>query len=125
MKISQVEKKPTTLITTRISKTPPKEMSVNGNPKTTSSTTKENKTNPEKRVPTPPGMVSCRICGRHFNQDRIEKHQEICAKTVKKKRRVFDPVKHRLRGTEAESMIAKIKNDTKRKPVIKFYFKEH
>jgi len=53
------------------------------------------------------GMNECGICGRHFASDRIAKHQEICAKTTKKKRKVFDPVKQRVKGTEAESFLKK------------------
>lgn len=46
--------------------------------------------------PPPEGMVSCHICGRNFNEDRIEKHESICKKTMTKKRRVFDVTKQRV-----------------------------
>lgn len=46
--------------------------------------------------PPPQGMASCRICGRHFNEDRVQKHESICQKTTTKKRRVFDVTKHRV-----------------------------
>lgn len=52
-------------------------------------------------------LTECRICGRHFASDRIAKHQEICAKTTKKKRKAFDPVKQRVQGTEAEVFLKK------------------
>lgn len=53
------------------------------------------------------GLTECRICGRNFASDRIAKHQEICTKTTKKKRKVFDPVKQRVKGTEAETFLKK------------------
>jgi hypothetical protein len=53
------------------------------------------------------GLNECGICGRCFASDRIAKHQEICTKTTKKKRKVFDPVKQRVTGTEAESFLKK------------------
>lgn len=49
--------------------------------------------------------AECRICGRQFAVDRIATHQEICAKAVKKKRKVYDPIKHRVKGTEAEPFL--------------------
>ncbi|PNF31353.1 hypothetical protein B7P43_G10897 [Cryptotermes secundus] len=49
--------------------------------------------------------IECRICGRQFALDRIAKHQEICSKAIKKKRRTYDPVKHRVQGTEAEAFL--------------------
>lgn len=57
----------------------------------------------------PPGMVSCKICGRHFNSDRIEKHQAICTKAASKakKLKVFDPIKMRTQGTESEKFVKK------------------
>lgn len=111
--------KPINTITTQISKTPAKLTPVNGIQKATPATTKKSDTvTAERKVPTPPGMTACRICGRHFNTDRIDLHQGICAKAAKKKRKVFDPVQHRLRGTEAESLIPKIKKDTKKVQVI-------
>lgn len=75
-----------------------------------------NKTLPVKKTP-PPGMSSCKICSRNFASDRIKFHQEICEKTSKKRRKVFDPVTHRLKGTEAEGMINQIKSSIKAPPV--------
>lgn len=54
-----------------------------------------------------PGMSACSNCGRHFNEDRIEKHEKICQKTTSKKRKVFDITKHRVQGTEAEAYVRK------------------
>uniref|UniRef100_A0A1B6D4S2 C2HC/C3H-type domain-containing protein n=1 Tax=Clastoptera arizonana TaxID=38151 RepID=A0A1B6D4S2_9HEMI len=48
------------------------------------------------------GLASCKICSRNFAPDRVKAHEEICAKTSRKKRKAFDPVKQRLKGTEAE-----------------------
>lgn len=47
-----------------------------------------------------PGMVSCQICGRNFNNDRIAKHEVICRKTTTKKRKVFDSTKQRVEVRE-------------------------
>ncbi|XP_065216868.1 zinc finger C2HC domain-containing protein 1C isoform X2 [Planococcus citri] len=63
--------------------------------------------------PPPPGMVNCKTCGRNFAQDRIKKHQEICEKASKSKRKKFDPLKQRLKGTEAEGYINQIKSTKK------------
>lgn len=63
--------------------------------------------------PPPPGMVNCKTCGRNFAQDRIKKHQEICEKASKTKRKKFDPLKQRLKGTEAEGYINQIKSTKK------------
>ncbi|CAD7971752.1 unnamed protein product [Amoebophrya sp. A25] len=42
------------------------------------------------------GLVPCRVCGRTFAPDRIGKHEQICAKTSKKKRRVYNTAAHRV-----------------------------
>lgn len=52
-------------------------------------------------------MAECSICGRSFLKDRLKVHEGICKKATKKKRKVFDPVKHRLAGTEAEPYLRK------------------
>lgn len=52
-------------------------------------------------------MASCRICGRNFNEDRLEKHETICERTATKKRKVFDATTHRIKGTDAESFVKK------------------
>lgn len=41
-------------------------------------------------------LVSCRFCERNFYEDRIAKHESICSKTLKKKRKVFDSAKQRV-----------------------------
>ena len=47
------------------------------------------------------------MCGRNFAEDRIEKHEEICAKTAAKakKRKVFDMTKARVKGTDAAKYV--------------------
>lgn len=44
----------------------------------------------------PSGMKACAVCGRHFNEDRIAKHEEICKKTSSKKRKSFNSLQHRV-----------------------------
>ncbi|CAG7725520.1 unnamed protein product [Allacma fusca] len=58
--------------------------------------------------PIPPGMSECKICGRCFATDRIEKHETICKKTTNRKRKVFDPTKMRMQGTEAEPYLRRV-----------------
>ncbi len=59
---------------------------------------------PVQRGPPPPGMGQCSICGRNFNEDRLEKHQSICEKTAAKQRKKFDSAKFRTAElTEADS----------------------
>ena len=60
-------------------------------------------------------LVSCKMCGRNFAEDRIEKHEEICSKTAAKakKRKVFDMTKARVKGTDAAKYVksaAQLKN---------------
>ncbi|XP_071453760.1 zinc finger C2HC domain-containing protein 1C-like [Hetaerina americana] len=50
-------------------------------------------------------LPQCSNCGRHFAADRLALHQTICVKTTKKKRKVFDPTKMRVKGTEAEAYL--------------------
>lgn len=85
------------------------------------------KTAPRPSKPVP-GLDSCKICGRNFAPDRIEKHETICAKSnaKSKKRKVFDPVKMRTKGTEAEKYVAKGKHLQERaKPKKKDWKKQH
>ena len=50
-------------------------------------------------------LVECSNCGRNFAEDRIEKHEDICLKSTKKKRKTFDMTKKRVQGTDAESFV--------------------
>ena len=52
-------------------------------------------------------LAECKICGRNFAKDRLEVHEKICSKTTQKKRKVFDPTKQRVKGTEAEQYLRK------------------
>lgn len=55
--------------------------------------------------PVPEGMSACKICGRHFNTDRIDKHEVICKKTSTKKRKIFDVTKHRVQVSSSFEII--------------------
>lgn len=52
-------------------------------------------------------LVACHTCGRNFAQDRIDLHEKICAKTMSKKRKQFDAMTFRVRGTELEPFVKK------------------
>lgn len=52
-------------------------------------------------------LAECRYCGRRFATDRVGTHEDICGKTGKKKRKIFDATKHRVQGTELESYVLK------------------
>ena len=43
-----------------------------------------------KEFAAPSNRVECGYCGRKFNEEAITKHEGICAKTINKKRKVFD-----------------------------------
>jgi zinc-finger of a C2HC-type len=68
---------------------------------------------PVNAGPPPEGMATCQFCSRNFNEDRLQKHEEICKKTKQKKRRVFDAVKARVEGTEAEQYVKKASKSKK------------
>lgn len=50
-------------------------------------------------------LVPCRVCGRSFASNRLAKHEKICSKESKKKRKVFDLVAMRYRGTDFENHV--------------------
>ncbi|XP_058789818.1 uncharacterized protein LOC131663432 isoform X2 [Phymastichus coffea] len=52
-------------------------------------------------------LITCKICARRFQPERVAKHEQICAKTAQKKRKQFDAVGHRVKGTELESFVQK------------------
>lgn len=52
-------------------------------------------------------MGTCQFCHRHFNIDRLAKHEAVCKRMMNTKRKVFDASKHRVRGTEAEKYVKK------------------
>ena len=47
-------------------------------------------------------MRACNICSRTFAIDRLKKHEAICSKSTKKKRKKFDESEMRKRGTDLE-----------------------
>lgn len=49
-------------------------------------------------------FVQCDMCNRSFTADRLEKHQKVCAKEPRR-RKVFDPVKMRVQGTDFASYV--------------------
>lgn len=52
-------------------------------------------------------LDECKYCSRRFAVDRLAVHEEICAKTAKKKRKTYDATKHRVQGTELEQYVRK------------------
>ncbi|XP_011303634.1 serine/arginine repetitive matrix protein 2 isoform X2 [Fopius arisanus] len=53
-------------------------------------------------------LPACKICGRSFASDRLSFHEQICIKTTQKKRKTFDPVVQRVKGTELEPFVKKM-----------------
>ncbi|KAJ3399343.1 Zinc finger C2HC domain-containing protein 1C [Chytriomyces hyalinus] len=51
-------------------------------------------------------LSPCRVCGRRFAVDRLQKHERACAKSSKP-RKAFDPAKMRKKGTDMESNVRK------------------
>lgn len=66
-------------------------------------------------------LQECSHCGRRFASDRINTHEDVCARTTKKQRKPFDSFKHRITGTEIEQYAGPKKGKSKlaaaRKPV--------
>ncbi|KAF4740306.1 zinc finger, C2HC-type containing [Perkinsus olseni] len=62
-------------------------------------------------------MIRCHQCGRSFNEESLEKHERVCRKVFKEKRREFDTVANRLHGFEnKEQLIRKALQEKKRGP---------
>ncbi|XP_030245116.1 uncharacterized protein LOC108655770 [Drosophila navojoa] len=55
----------------------------------------------------PEGTKTCRFCGRHFNIDRLAKHEDVCQRTMNTKRKIFDAAKQRVKGTDNEKYNSK------------------
>lgn len=57
---------------------------------------------------TPEGVTlrPCPICGRKFAEDRLAKHKTVCEKSKSKKRKAFDPRKHRIISSEMAQFVA-------------------
>ncbi|XP_043522927.1 uncharacterized protein LOC122535450, partial [Frieseomelitta varia] len=68
-------------------------------------------------------LVPCKMCGRRFAQDRITLHEQICTKTMQKKRKQFDTVMYRVKGTDLEPFVkkglAKKQLEKSKKPEVK------
>ncbi|KAK1132586.1 hypothetical protein K0M31_013971 [Melipona bicolor] len=68
-------------------------------------------------------LVPCKMCGRRFAQDRITLHEQICAKTMQKKRKQFDTMMYRVKGTDLEPFVkkglAKKQLEKSKKPEVK------
>lgn len=62
-------------------------------------------------------LVSCKICGRKFSDDRLAMHKNICAKNQGKKRKVFDMTKARTQGTDAEKFVRRKAFNRSQSPV--------
>lgn len=58
-------------------------------------------------------LKPCKYCSRRFAPDRLGLHEDICARTLKKRRKTYDPVKHRVQGTDAENYVKKVQRVTK------------
>ncbi|XP_069465107.1 zinc finger C2HC domain-containing protein 1B [Ambystoma mexicanum] len=43
-------------------------------------------------------LIPCKICGRKFTSEALQRHEPICRKLFKKKRPVFNSFKQRARG---------------------------
>ncbi|XP_072755450.1 uncharacterized protein [Anoplolepis gracilipes] len=66
-------------------------------------------------------LVACKMCGRTFADDRIGYHEKVCVKVVNTKRKKFDAMTFRIKGTELEPFAKKSlnkKQETK-KPQLK------
>ncbi|XP_017082275.2 zinc finger C2HC domain-containing protein 1C [Drosophila eugracilis] len=72
------------------------------------------KVNMETPSKAPDGTALCRHCGRHFNTDRLEKHEAVCQRMMNTKRKIFDASKQRVEGTEAEKYNKKGKGNRTR-----------
>lgn len=47
-----------------------------------------------------PNLVACKNCGRNFEPDSLARHEPICTKINRKKKRVFNSYKQRAEGTD-------------------------
>ncbi|GJQ66023.1 hypothetical protein Trydic_g4113 [Trypoxylus dichotomus] len=52
-------------------------------------------------------LATCKFCNRRFAPDRLQVHEDICARTGKKRRKTYDALKHRIQGTELEPFARK------------------
>jgi len=52
-------------------------------------------------------LIACKTCERTFAEDRIGYHEKICVKVVNMKRKKFDAMTFRIKGTELEPFAKK------------------
>ncbi|XP_034485609.1 uncharacterized protein LOC117790308 [Drosophila innubila] len=71
-------------------------------PKARQVTPKSPVTKSQMNQQAPEGTSSCRYCGRHFNTERLGKHEDVCQRTMTTKRKIFDASKQRVKGTDNE-----------------------
>lgn len=50
-------------------------------------------------------LVPCKVCNRHFMENRLEKHISICQKTQKPRRQAYDSAQYRAKGTDLEGFM--------------------
>ena len=62
-------------------------------------------------------LTECYNCGRKFATDRLQTHIKACTKSTAKKRRVFDPVQMRTKGTEQEKFLNTDRSDNQENKV--------
>ena len=71
------------------------------------------------------GQLSpCTICGRSFASDRLAKHEKVCAKNSKTKRKAFNSAMQRAQGTDHEKYVVsgKYKEEPEKKVGPRFVF---
>lgn len=52
----------------------------------------------------PASMMTCPDCGRHFNEQAYAHHANVCKKVFGQARKPFDSQKHRVQGTDMETI---------------------
>ncbi|KAJ3326430.1 hypothetical protein HDU76_012925 [Blyttiomyces sp. JEL0837] len=60
----------------------------------------------EVAPPTKVKLADCNYCGRHFAEDRLGKHEDVCQDNPENasRRRQFDPKAMRVKGTELDNL---------------------
>lgn len=65
-------------------------------------------------------LIPCSNCGRKFAADRLQRHKNACG-NLTKKRKVMDPTKMRVAGTEMEKY-TESRHRSRTPPVSHFYY---
>ncbi|XP_033339666.2 uncharacterized protein LOC117228099 isoform X2 [Megalopta genalis] len=108
LKRPSIEKQTPSVLMQASSSTPKSKMTLK--PKTSnvaSSSSRSSASSKSGSNCTPDLLVPCKICGRSFAQERVGLHEQICTKTGQKKRKLFDSVMFRVKGTELEKFVKK------------------